>query len=114
MPPFVCHLFVCCNRREPGHPRGCCDPDGNAALREALKAELARRKLGPQYRVNQSGCLDQCELGPTVAIYPQNIFYGHVQLSDVERIIDETVIGGRVIADLRIPDEWLNTKGHGP
>lgn len=83
-------------------------------MREALKAELAQRKLGPQFRVNQAGCLDQCELGPTVVIYPAGIWYGHVTLADVPRIIDETVIGGRVLEDLRIEDEWLNTKGRGP
>jgi len=42
-------------------------------------------------RANRAGCLDQCELGPTVVIYPQQIWYGKVTLDDVERIIDETV-----------------------
>jgi (2Fe-2S) ferredoxin len=114
MPKFTCHLFVCCNRREPGNPRGCCNPDGSEALRERLKTELKSRNLGPLVRVNKSGCLDQCELGPTVVIYPQEIWYGGVTLDDVSRIIDETVIGGRVLPDLLIPDEKLNArKGNG-
>jgi len=108
MPPFTAHIFVCCNRREPGHSRGCCNPDGSEALRNRFKAELKRRNLGPLVRANQSGCLDQCELGPTVVIYPQGIWYGHVQPDDVPRILDETVIGGRVLEDLLIPDEALN------
>jgi (2Fe-2S) ferredoxin len=110
MPPFTCHLFVCCNRREPGHARGCCNPDGSDALRNALKAELKRRGLGPLVRANAAGCLDQCELGPTVVIYPQGIWYGHVRLEDVPRIVEETVIGGRILADLQIPDEQLNAR----
>jgi (2Fe-2S) ferredoxin len=114
MPKFQCHLFVCCNRREPGHPRGCCNPDGSNALRNALKAELKRRGLGPLVRANVAGCLDQCDLGPTVVIYPQGIWYGGVRLEDVPRIVEETVLGGRVIEELRIPDETLNTKGQGP
>jgi len=66
-------------------------------------------------RANTSGCLDQCELGPTVVIYPQGIWYGHVTPADVPRILDETIIGGRVLADLLIDDAWpLNTKGKGP
>ncbi len=108
MPDFTHHIFICCNRREPEHSRGCCDPDGNEALRNAFKTELKRRKLGPRVRANKAGCLDQCELGPTVVIYPQAIWYGGVQLSDVSRIIDETVIGGRIIEDLVIPFEKLN------
>ena len=110
MPPFTSHIFVCCNTREPGHRRGCCDPDGSEALRNCFKAELKRRNLGPLVRANSAGCLDQCELGPTVVIYPQGIWYGHVRLEDVPRIVEETLVGGRVLEDLRIPDEMLNTK----
>jgi (2Fe-2S) ferredoxin len=83
-------------------------------LRNCFKAELDRRKLGPLVRANKSGCLEQCELGPTVVIYPQAIWYGHVTIADVPRIIEETVIGGRILNDLLISDDWLNTKGRGP
>jgi (2Fe-2S) ferredoxin len=109
MAKFTHHLFVCCNRRAPGHPRGCCDPDGTERLRGAFKAELAKRGLDSQVRANKAGCLDQCELGPTVVIYPQAIWYGNVQLQDVVRIVEETIVGGRVLHDLLIPDEHLNT-----
>lgn len=114
MPQFTSHLFICCNRRQPGHPRGCCDPDGAARLRNLFKAEVQRRGLAPAVRANQSGCLDQCEYGPTVVIYPQAVWYGQVRPEDVPRIIEETVIGGRVIEELRIPDECLNCKGRVP
>lgn len=114
MARFTSHIFVCCNRRETGHPRGCCNPDGSDRLRNCFKAEVARRGLAPSVRANVAGCLDQCELGPTVVIYPQGIWYGHVQLEDVPRIIEETVLGGRVLEDLLLPDDWLNTKGRGP
>jgi (2Fe-2S) ferredoxin len=110
MPKFECHLFVCCNRREPGNARGCCNPDGADQLQAAFKAELTKHGLVPRVRANKSGCLDQCELGPTVVIYPQQIWYGGVRLEDVPRIVAETVIAGRVVSDLLIPDERLNTK----
>jgi len=111
MPEFTHHVFVCCNRREEGHSRGCCDPDGSGVLRAAFKAEIERRGLKPLVRANQAGCLDQCELGPTVVIYPQAIWYGRVTLADVPRIVEETIVGGRVIDELRIPSDMLNTKG---
>jgi (2Fe-2S) ferredoxin len=114
MPPFTSHIFVCCNQREPGHKRGCCDPEGAEALRDCFKAELKTRKLGPLVRANSAGCLEQCEYGPTVVIYPQGIWYGNVTAADVPRILDETVIGGRVLADLAIDPAALNTKGQVP
>ena len=109
MPAFTQHIFVCGNRRPPNHPRGCCDPDGNNALRGALKAAVQSRNLGPLVRVNSAGCLDQCECGPTVVIYPQGIWYGNVRLSDVSRIVDATICHGQIIEELLIPDSVLNT-----
>ena len=108
MPAFTHHIFICCNQRSPEHRRGCCDPDGSERLRNAFKAEVKARKLGPLVRANKSGCLEQCEHGPTVVIYPQGIFYGNVTLDDVPRIIEETIIHGRVIDELRIADSCLN------
>jgi (2Fe-2S) ferredoxin len=108
MPEFTHHIFICCNRREPGNARGCCNPDGSEVLRNAFKAEVKKRNLGPCVRANMAGCLDQCELGPTVVIYPQAIWYGGVTPADVPRILDETVIGGKILEDLLIPPEKLN------
>lgn len=114
MPRFKNLIFVCCNTRDEGHPRGCCNPGASDALRDCFQAEIKKRGLGPLVRASKSGCLEQCELGPTVVIYPQDIWYGHVAMEDVPRIIDETIVGGRVLEDLRISDEWLNTRGKGP
>jgi (2Fe-2S) ferredoxin len=114
MSPFTHHVFVCCNQREPGHRRGCCDCDGSGRLRAVLKAAIAERGLSGQVRANAAGCLDQCELGPVVVIYPQGIWYGGVREEDVPRIVEQTIVQGQVLADLRIPDEALNTTGaHG-
>ena len=110
MPKFTHHIFVCCNQRDPASGRGCCNPAGNEALRSCFKAEIKRRNLGPLVRANFAGCLDQCERGPTVVIYPQAIWYGGVTLDDVPRIVQETIIEGRVLPDLVIPDQLLNTK----
>jgi (2Fe-2S) ferredoxin len=108
MPAFTHHIFVCCNTREPGHSRGSCNPDKTEALRSAFKAEVRKRKLEPLVRANVASCLDQCEHGPMVVIYPQGIWYGKVQVSDVGRILDETVVGGRILEDLLVADSCLN------
>jgi len=111
MPAFTHHIFVCCNCRAPGHRRGCCDPDASEALRNRFKAVLKQHDLGPLVRANKAGCLDQCERGPTVVIYPQQVWYGGVKLEDVPRIVEETILGGRVLPDLLIPAAQLNCKG---
>ena len=108
MAAFTHHIFICSNRREPGNARGCCDPEGNDALRSAFRAELKKHQLGSLVRANKAGCLDQCELGPTVAIYPQGLWYGHVTLDDVPRRVQETIVGGRLLEDLLIPADQLN------
>jgi (2Fe-2S) ferredoxin len=107
MAAFSHHIFVCCNTREPGHSRGCCDPARSQALRNHLKNELKKRGLGA-VRANMAGCLDQCEHGPNLVIYPQGIWYGRVRIEDVPRIIDETIIKGVVLNDLVIASDCLN------
>ena len=108
MPVFSQHIFICCNTRASGHPRGCCDPDRSEALRNRFKIELQKRGLKGQARANKAGCLDQCEHGPNLVIYPQGIWYGGVQLDDVPRIIDQTIRSGIILEDLVISDECLN------
>jgi (2Fe-2S) ferredoxin len=108
MPAFTHHIFVCGNAREPGHKRGCCDPAGGQTLREAFRKALKAAGVGPSVRANHSGCLDQCEHGPTVVIYPQGVWYGRVRPEDAARIVERTVVGGEVIDDLLIPDGCLN------
>lgn len=111
MPAFTHHVFVCGNVRPSGHPRGCCNPDDSQALRDAFKRELKRAGLGTLARANQAGCLEQCEHGPTVVIYPQGIWYGNVAVEDVPRIVQRTILGGEILTDLAIADDCLNNPG---
>lgn len=108
MAPFDKHIFICCNQREPGHPRGCCDPQASDSLQKAFKQALAERDLQRRVRANRAGCLDQCEHGPTVVVYPDAVWYGGVTQADVAEIIDAHIIGGTPVARLRLADECIN------
>lgn len=109
MAGFTHHIFICGNARSAGHARGSCDPESRGALREAFKRELKRVGLtGSAARANQAGCLDQCEFGPTVVIYPRGVWYGRVRPEDVPRIVERTLLGGEILEDLAIPEECLN------
>lgn len=93
---YRCHVFCCTNQREPGHPRGCCADKGSAALRDYMKAAARKLRL-PKIRVNISGCLDRCELGPVMVIYPEGVWYGYASEADVDEILQTHVVeGGRV------------------
>ena len=108
MPTFERHVFVCTNERETGHPRGCCSAKGSAAIRDALKA-LAKQRLGKRVRVNVAGCLDQCEHGVTVVVYPEGVWYGFVTMADLEEIVESHLVNGRPVERLRLPDACINT-----
>jgi (2Fe-2S) ferredoxin len=110
MPKFERHIFVCANQRPDGHPRGCCDPAGNAELQKLFKAKLAQRGLKGRVRANKSGCLDQCEHGPNLVVYPDAVWYGGVTAADVDEIIDSHILGGKPVKRLIIPDSCLNAE----
>lgn len=96
-PPFYRrHVFCCVNERPPGHPRGCCSEKGSIRLRNYMKARAKALGLD-DVRVNASGCLDRCELGPTMVIYPEGVWYVYRTQEDVDEILRVHVIeGGRV------------------
>ena len=109
MPKFERHIFVCCNQRPQGHPRGCCDPTAQEQLQLAFKQKLTVFGFKNRVRANKSGCLDQCEHGPTVVVYPDAVWYGRVTAADVDEIIESHIIGGTPVERLRIADSCLNT-----
>jgi (2Fe-2S) ferredoxin len=109
MAKFEKHIFICTNQRPDGNPRGCCNPSGDAELQNVFKSKLRQRGIpNSKVRANKSGCLDQCEVGPTVVVYPDAVWYGGVTPADVDEIIDSHIIGGRPVERLIIPDAVLN------
>ncbi len=95
-PYYEAHVFCCTNRRPAGHPLGCCADKGSEELRDYMKGrakELGLKKV----RVNIAGCLDRCELGPTVVIYPEGVWYSVATREDVDEVLQTHLVqGGRV------------------
>lgn len=96
------HVFVCEAVRPPGHPKGCCTARGSDQIRDAFKMALMERGLVDTVRANAAGCLDVCEFGPTVVVYPDAVWYGRVTLEDVDEIVDSHIVGGQPVERLRI------------
>jgi (2Fe-2S) ferredoxin len=106
---FEKHLFICTNQREPGSARGCCSPDGQGELQKLFKEATAAAGVKVTVRANKAGCLDQCEHGPVVVVYPEAVWYGWVQATDVAEIVAEHVVHGRPVERLRLAESCINT-----
>jgi (2Fe-2S) ferredoxin len=96
MPHFDRHVFVCVNERGAE----------SRLLNAATGARRFRRLrgLGKAIRANNAGCLDQCEHGVTVVVYPEQVWYGGVTVDDVKEIVDRHLIGGEPVARLVLTD----------
>jgi len=99
---FQRHAFFCTNERSDG--RACCQDHGARELRKYAQKRLREAGAsGPDgVRANAAGCLDRCSDGPAVVVYPEGVWYTYLSRDDVDRIVDEHLIGGRIVEDLRI------------
>ncbi len=94
------HVFVCENERHPRHPRGSCAARSPGPLREWFKEAMAEHGLLEGNRVNRCGCLDLCEQGPAVVVYPEGVWYRPLSEDDVEEIVREHLVSGKIVERL--------------
>ena len=101
-PYFEHHVFVCMNQRDDGRP--CCAAQGAQAAQQHMKKRIKSLGLSghEKIRINQAGCLDRCDDGPVMVIYPQGTWYTYVDTSDIDDIIDTHLVGGKVVERLKI------------
>lgn len=78
---YKAHVFVCTNKKA---NKSCCADSGGVELRDTLKAWAKQEGLHERVRINASGCLDRCEAGIAIAIYPHNEWWTHVRGTDLE------------------------------
>jgi (2Fe-2S) ferredoxin len=68
-----------------------------------MKTELKNEEGGSRVRVNKSGCLDFCEQGPTVVVYPEGVWYSIQDPNqDIPEIVVEHLLGGKPVERCRI------------
>ena len=96
------HVFFCVNQRDDGAAR--CAGKGAQVMRDYAKKKIKALKLsGPgKCRINNAGCMDRCDEGPVIAIYPEGVWYTYVDKEDIDEIINEHLINGRIVARLKI------------
>jgi (2Fe-2S) ferredoxin len=105
------YLFVCVNRRPDGTPKGSCAARGAVELHAKLKDMLKKRGLAEtEVRACTSSCLDTCWAGPTIAVEPDNYFYGRVKDSDLPEIVDALANDSRVERLVLRPEDFIEPK----
>lgn len=96
MGPYIKHVFVCTGGK------WCPFVDGDGlGVYSALKKKIVERGLSKKIRINQAGCFSQCGNGPMVVVYPDNIWYAHVTVEDVEDIINKHLIEDHPLERIR-------------
>ncbi len=98
------HVFCCTNRRPDGHDRGCCATKNSEKLRNYMKSRA--KELGVmETRINASGCLDRCEDGAVMVIYPEGVWYRYDSESDIDEILQSHLQGGKIVSRLILRQE---------
>ena len=99
---YTHHVFFCCNQRQNGE--ACCADHDAKEMRDYAKSKVKSLELAGKgkVRINQAGCLDRCEEGPVIVVYPEEVWYTYVDKSDIDEIIEEHLVHGRVVERLRI------------
>jgi len=101
-PYYQRHAFFCVNRREDG--RRCCADSDSDAMRAYAKSRMKAADFHGRglVRVNSAGCLDRCDEGPVLVVYPDGVWYTFVDREDIDEIIDSHLLGGKIVDRLRI------------
>ena len=94
---FDKHIFICVNQRPIESAKKFCGEAHGMEIVEAFKKKLKEKNLTIKVRAQRAGCLDVCNYGQTIVIYPDGIYYVGVELSDVDEIIEEHIINNRPV-----------------
>ena len=104
-PPYQRHVFICTNRRPDDSPKGSCAAKGSEELPPLFKRACDAHNI-KNVRINKAGCLDSCERGCSVVIYPEGVWYTFKSQSDIDEILETHLKnGGRVERLMLQPDQ---------
>ena len=92
------HLFFCTHERDDG--RAYCQQHQAQSLRNYAKQRVHELKLN-KVRVNNAGCLNRCNLGPMLVIYPEGIWYQYHDKADIDDIIESHLLNGKIVTRLQ-------------
>jgi (2Fe-2S) ferredoxin len=111
-PKYNKHIFICTNERPADSPKSDCTRCGGYDIQLKFVELINQHGLKGVIRANKSGCLDACEMGATVVIYPDNIWYTRVTPDDVEEIFKISILNDGIIERLAATEKtWGELQG---
>ena len=89
---FRAHVLVCGGTG--------CSSSGSAELIKRFEEQIAKNGLDKEVKVVRTGCFGLCEAGPVVIVYPEGTFYSRIKVDDVDEIVSEHLLKGRIVQHL--------------
>ena len=81
-----------------------CTSSGSQSIQQAFADSLEKNGLAEEVKIVQTGCFGLCALGPVVIVHPDGTFYSRVEATDVDEIVTEHLLKGRVVERLVYSD----------
>jgi len=94
------HIFVCANQKAEG--KKCCSEAFGLEAVQHLRNKIKEANLPISIRAQKAGCLDVCQQGPAMVIYPEGVFYGQLTIEALDQIVEQHLIKGEIVKEFEI------------
>lgn len=108
IPQPAFYIFKCQQSAPPGMPKPSCVSQNNPEsqqLMQYLSQTLMQKGIIGTVQPIQTSCLNRCQQGPVILVEPGHTMYVGLTKEKINRIIDEHIIGGKIVEEFVIPEE---------
>lgn len=96
------HIFVCTSCRINGQQKGFCFSKDSVDIVQKFMELIEENDLSGEVMITNTGCFGICDKGPIAVVYPEGVWYGNLTEEDIEKIVEQHIIEGTPVEELRI------------
>ena len=96
------HIFICANQKAEG--KKCCGEAFGLDAVQHLRNKIKEANLPVSIRVQKAGCLDVCQQGPALVVYPEGVFYGGLNLEALDQIFEKHIVKNQIVKEFELTD----------